>query len=184
MAVNRKPRPAPRASATGKTVGKASESKTSESKAAAEFRLFKEAREAAAAASEGGTPASSSSPSGAWSAPPMTALPPWAMPPSFSLPQSPQGWGGMLPQPGLVQPAPLAVGSLGDRLGSTLRLGIDVINMALVGSLRLLGGIGHGNHEHGGCGSHSCAEHCGGYNCCCVFEHNDCCTPSVGNCCD
>lgn len=194
MAVTRKPRPAPRASATGKTVGKASESKASESKiseskAAAKFRLFKEAREAAAAASEGGTTASSSSPSGAWSAPPMTALPPWAMTPSFSLPQLPPGWGGMLPQPGLVQPAPLAAGSLGDRLGSTLRLGIDVINMALVGSLRLLGGIGHGNHEHGdggycGCGSHSCAEHCGSYDCCCVFEHNDCCTPSVGNCCD
>lgn len=184
MAVTKKPRPAPRASATGKTVSKASVSKAS-----AKFQLFKEARKAAAAASEGGTPTSSSRPSGAGSSSPMTALPPWAMPHSFSLPQPPQGWGCMLPQHGVVQPTPLAAGSLGDRLGSTLRLGIDVINMALAGSLRLLGGMGYGGQEHG-CGGHygydghSCAKHCGSYDCCCVFEHDDCCTPSVGNCCD
>jgi len=150
--------------------------------AAAEFRRFKEARAAAAAATEGGTPPSSPNPAGAGSPSPMGALPPWAMPPSFSLPQPPQGW-AMLTQPGVVQPAPLAVGPLGDRLGSTLRLGIDVINMALAGSLRLLGRMDDGGHAPG-CGGHSCAEHCGGYNCCCVFEHGDCCTPSVGNCCD
>jgi hypothetical protein len=178
MADTKKSRHAARASAAGKT----------ESKATAEFQRFKAARAAAAAAPEGGT-TPSASPAGAGSPPPMTALPRWAMPPSFSLPQPPQGW-AMLPQPGVVQPAPLAVGPLGDRLGSTLRLGIDVINMALAGSLRLLGGMGYGSQEHGcgghyGCGGHSCAaEHCGGYDCCCVFEHDHCCTPSVGNCCD
>jgi hypothetical protein len=158
-----------------------------ESKAAAEFQRFKAARAAAAAASEGAT-APPTGPASAGSPPPMNALPPWAMPPSFSLSQPPQGW-AMLPQPGVVQPAPLAVGPLGDRLGSTLRLGIDVINMALAGSLRLLGGMGYGGQEHdcgghSGCGGHSCAEHCGGYDCCCIFEHDHCCTPSVGNCCD
>ena len=117
----------------------------------------------------------------------MPGMPPWTLPPSFSLPQPPQGWAGMLPQPGVVQPAPLAVGPLGDRLGSTLRLGIDVINMALAGSLRLLGGYAGHDHGHGGhcgCGGHGHVEHCGGYDCCHVYEHDGCCTPSVGNCCD
>jgi hypothetical protein len=154
--------------------------------AAASFENFKAARAAAAAPEGNRTP--SPNPASAGSPPPTTALPPWAMPPSFSLSQPPQGW-AMLPRPGVVQPAPFAVGPLSDRLGSTLRLGIDVINMALAGSLRLLGGIGYGGHEQGccgyyGCGGNSCAEHCGGYDCRCVFEHDHCCTPSVGNCCD
>jgi hypothetical protein len=189
MAEPRKPRQASRAPAKGK-----SESRTppaaavrTESKAAAEFERFKAARAAAEGATTGTTPSSTST--GATGLPPpMTGLPPWAMPPSFSLPQPPQGWGAMLPQPGIVQPAPVAVGSIGDRLGSTLRLGIDVINMALAGSLRLLGGYsGHAQHGYGGqcgCGGHSGAGHCGGHDCCHVFEHDACCTPSVGNCCD
>ncbi len=186
MAEPRKPRQAARASAAGKAQSKTAVAGKAESKAAAEFRRFKEAR-AATPATEGDDAAPSVPAAG--SPPPMMALPPWAMPPSFSLPQPPQGWGGMLPQPGTVQPAPLAVGPLGDRLGSTLRLGIDVINMALAGSLRLLGGMGYSGHEpgygdHCGCGGHPFAEHHGGYSCCCVFEHDDCCTPSVGNCCD
>lgn len=166
---------APRASAAART---------QQSKAAAAFQRFKAAGAAAAAATEGSA-TSSAAPVGATPSP--VAMPPWPTPPSFSLSQPPQGW-GMLPQPSVVQSAPLAVGPLSDRLGSTLRLGIDVINMALAGSLRLLGGIGSGGHEHccggvHGYGGHACAEQCGGYDCCCAFEHDHCCTPSVGNCC-
>jgi hypothetical protein len=76
---------------------------------------------------------------------------------------------------------------LGDRLGTTLRLGIDVINMALAGSLRMLGGAGYGGHEQDcgcqcGCGGHTRQESCCGDDCCGSYER-DCCTPSVGSCC-
>lgn len=188
MATTRKPRqPAP-APPAAKTPAKPAAAGNGQSKAAAEFQRFKAAR-AAAAAAEGSAAPSPPSSGASGLPPPMTGMPPWAMPPTFSLPQPPQGWAAMMPQPGVVQPAPVAVGPLGDRLGSTLRLGIDVINMALAGSLRLLGGIGYGQHEHGygghcSCGGHAGAGHCGGYDCCRVFEHDDCCTPSVGNCCD
>jgi hypothetical protein len=168
---------------------------TTATKAAAAFQRFKAARAEALgnAAPETGPAAGTETPAGA-------GTPPWPFPPSFSLPQMPQmpqmpqGWAGMLPQPGVVQPAPLAVGPLGDRLGSTLRLGIDVINMALAGSLRLLGGGGWGGHAqchcgHGGYPSHhgyhgGGCDPCGGHDCCGVFEHEGCCNPSVGTCCD
>jgi hypothetical protein len=135
-------------------------------KAAAEFQRFKAARAAATGSETAPPPEPPSAPA------PMAAMPPWTMPPSFAL-----------PQPGVVQPAPLAVGPLGDRLGSTLRLGIDVINMALAGSLRLLGSVGQGGWQrhygdHCGCGRHSPPA----VDCCCVFEADPCCTPSVGNC--
>ena len=184
MAESKKPRRTPAASipAPGKT----------ETKAAMAYRRIQEARAAAGAETASGPAdaAAGSTTVGATT----PGLPPWPSqwpsPPSFSLPQMPmpQNWAGMLPQPGVVQPAPLAVGPLGDRLGSTLRLGIDVINMALAGSLRLLGGAGwqgygqcHERHSgcHGGCGGG-----CGNYDCCCVFEHEGCCHPSVGTCCD
>ena len=181
MAETRKSRPAPRAAKARAPVAARAADKAEESKAAAEFRRFKEAREAAAAADSSATTASPA-PASAGSPSPMTGMPPWATPPSFSLPPSAQGW-AMLPQPGMVQPAPLAVGPLGDRLGSTLRLGIDVLNMALAGSLRLLGGMGHGGHQQG-CGCHPVHDHCGGHDCCCGVEHDDCCTPSVGSCCN
>ena len=165
MATSRKPRrPAPAPAKAGGDQPAAAPL----SKAAAEFHRFKAAR--AAAASDAASPPAP----GPADVPTMGALPPWAVPPSFAL-----------PQPGVVQPAPLAVGPLGQRLGSTLRLGIDVINMALAGSLRLLGGMGYGGYGcepgygggcHGGCGCMT--------DCCCVFEQDGCCTPSVGNCCD
>lgn len=152
-----------------------------ETKAAAEFRRFKEAREAAASAAASG--ASSAGGGAATMAPPATGLPPWTMPPAFSLPPAPQGWPGMLPQPGLVQPAPQAVGGLGERLGSTLRLSIDVVNMALAGTLRWLGGA-----EHAAWDAHCCVprhvHHHHGCDCCGVFGHDCGCTPHVGNCCD
>lgn len=154
-------------------------------KAAAAFQRFKAARAEALGnvAPEPGSAAGTQTPKGG-------STPTWPLPPSFSLPQPPEGWMGMLPQPGVLQPAPQAVGAIGDRLGSTLRLGIDVINMALAGSLRLLGGLNPGSH----CGCYGHPDHrctcgsfgrdCGGYDCCCVFEHDPCCTPSVGRCCD
>lgn len=159
---------------------------TTANKAAAAFQRFKAARAEAL-----GNESQAAGPAAGTETPAGGTAPTWPFPPSFSLPQPPEGWLGMLPQPGILQPAPQAVGAIGDRLGSTLRLGIDVINMALAGSLRLLGGFNPGNHYgyyhgHPGhgctCGGHG--HDCGGYDCCCVFEHDPCCTPSVGRCCD
>jgi hypothetical protein len=148
-----------------------------ETKAAEAFRRFKEAAAAAAASAPSKAPAPA----------PAQAPPSFSLPPGFA-----QGW-AVLPQPGPVppgpdQPGPQAMYPLGDRLGTTLRLGIDVINMALAGSLRMLGGAGYGGHERDcgcpcGCGGHARQESCcGGHDCCEVFER-DCCTPSVGSCC-
>jgi hypothetical protein len=150
---------------------------TTESKAAAEFRRFK----AASAAAAPGASALPTAPAANAAPAPMPGLPPF-----FSLPGSAQGW-AMLPQPGMVQPAPLAMGPIGDRLGSTLRLGIDVLNMALAGSLRMLGSMGYGGQEQGcgcqcGCGGPSRQGSCCGNDCGCGYEQ-DCCTPSVGSCC-
>lgn len=179
MVESKKPRRAPAAPTPAKT----------KTKAATEFRRFQEARAAAGVEANATSMGSTTDPSTTGTSSP--GLPPWPSPPSFSLPQIPQmphGWAGMLPQPGMVQPAPLAVGPLGDRLGSTLRLGIDVINMALAGSLRLLGGGGWGGHAqcHGGNHGHhgGCCDPCGGHDCCEVFEHEGCCNASVGTCCD
>jgi hypothetical protein len=109
---------------------------------------------------------------------PFAVMPGWALPPSLAA----------MPGPMFQQPAPMATGSLRLRLGSTLRLSVDLINSALAGGVRVMSGIGAGyemgwpagyaQHGHGsGCG-------CCGQNCCDYFGCGEgCCRPGVGSCC-
>jgi hypothetical protein len=72
--------------------------------------------------------------------------PGWAVPPSLT----------MMPGGGYFAAAPQGhhpEGSLTTRLGSTLRLGVDVLNAALAGGVRFLNGVsgaayGEYGHEH------------------------------------
>jgi hypothetical protein len=115
-------------------------------------------------------------------------VPGWAVPPSVAM--LPQGSGS----PGFFATMPHGgvpgQSSLTSSLGSTIRLGVDVINAALAGSVRLLNGIsgaayGYGEpaYGHSGCGCDAgcdcCGDDCCGYDCCGC----ECCNPSVGTCC-
>jgi hypothetical protein len=139
-----------------------------QNKAQAEFQRYKErlAQEAAGGAN-------------------FAIMPGWALPPSLT---AAPGWHHGMPGPMFQQPAPMASGSLRLRLGSTLRLGVDFINSALAGGVRVLSGIGAGyemgwpagyaqGHGHG-CGCGSC-----GHDCCDYFGCSECCRPGVGSCC-
>src|SRR4051794_38602260 len=64
-------------------------------------------------------------------------VPGWAVPPSVAmLPHGAKGYYAVMPQG-----APHGQGSLTHSLGSTIRLGVDVINAALAGGVRLLNGV-------------------------------------------
>ncbi|HEX3754724.1 MAG TPA: hypothetical protein VHV26_06575 [Rhizomicrobium sp.] len=93
--------------------------------------------------------------------------PSWAVPPSVT----------MLPR--YADEAAAASGSLADSIGTTLRLGLDVINAALAGGTRLLGGFA-GAYGHEDCGCESCCEPSCCEPDCCGCES---CHPGVGNCC-
>ena len=87
-----------------------------------------------------------------------------------------------------------AVGGLIAGIGTTARLGVDLMNAALFSGVKILGGFtgayGHGHgHGHDDCG---CGGGCGsGYTCdscepsCCEPDCCGCesCHPSVGSCC-
>jgi hypothetical protein len=97
----------------------------------------------------------------------------WAVPPSVAM--MPRYVNG----PGMMPP-----GSLVDSIGTSLRLGIDVINAALAGGVRMLGGFADA-YRHEGCGCEKCREpSCCEESCCepdcCGCE---CCHPGVGSCC-
>ncbi|HYM02484.1 MAG TPA: hypothetical protein VET85_06020 [Stellaceae bacterium] len=115
---------------------------------------------------------------------PMAMMPGWAVPPSVVVPQAPWGAGGHEMPPG-----PIATGSLGQRLGSTVRLGVDVVNLMLAGGVRMLGGLAGGYEagwQQGGHGSYGCGCGCGdecGVDCCRLLGGDECCRPSVGRCC-
>ena len=114
--------------------------------------------------------------------------PVWAVPPSVAmLPHGPgsPGFFAAMPHGGA-----LGQGSLTSSLGSTIRLGVDVVNAALAGSIRLLNGIsgaaysyGELGYGHSDCGCHAscncCADDCCGCDCCGC----ECCNPGVGTCC-
>lgn len=106
------------------------------------------------------------------------AMPGWAVPPSVAmLPNTPGSAGFFVPMtPGMMS----GQGSLTHRLGSTLHLGVDVINAALASGIRLLNGIS-GEESCGceACGGSDCG--CCGSDCCGGCE--SCCRPSVGSCC-
>jgi hypothetical protein len=110
--------------------------------------------------------------------------PGWAIPPSVA----------MFPRGGAGYFAPMASGggfgggSL-TSIGSTLRLGVDVLNAALAGGVRFLNGVsgaayGEQDYAGGGCGrgcgcGGGCGDSCCGSDCCGC----ECCQPGVGNCC-
>ncbi len=114
--------------------------------------------------------------------------PGWAVPPSVA----------MFPREGAGYFAPMhsaggfGEGSLTHRLGSTLRLGVDVLNAALAGGVRFLNGMSgaaYGSRDHAGagcgcgcgcgCGDNCCGSDCCGSDCCGC----ECCEPGVGTCC-
>lgn len=113
-------------------------------------------------------------------------MPGWAVPPSVAMMPGPGGHGFFAAMP---QAGTFPEGSLSHRLGSTIRLGVDVINAALAGSVRILNGIagayggeqyGHGyGHAGCGCGCDCCGDDCCGVDCCGC----ECCNPGVGTCC-
>jgi len=113
-------------------------------------------------------------------------------------------WGAPTPWPAAYGSGPvppqLGPGTLTDRLRTTLRLGVDVVNASLAGSLRVMGGLTditawawsdpsrgyrghHGSHCGCGCGSSSCGCHgsCGCCDCCTVLS-DPCCSPGVSSC--
>jgi len=107
--------------------------------------------------------------------------------PGFIMPGGPSGPGWAVPPsvamlPGGFAPQHHPEGSLTTRLGSTLRLGVDVLNAALAGGVRFLNGVSgaaYGEYgAEGGCGC-GCADNCCGSDCCGC----ECCQPGVGNCC-
>ncbi len=108
-------------------------------------------------------------------------MPGWAVPPSVAMMP---GYGPFGPSGEMA-----GSGSLTHRLGSTLRLGFDVVNAALAGGVRMLNGIsdlGYGYavsaYDHEGCGCDDCCrDDCCGCDCCDCCE--PCCHPGVGNCC-
>jgi hypothetical protein len=124
-------------------------------------------------------------------APGSEGMPAWAIPPSIAmLPQAPGSPGFFMPMP----PAGGAGdGSLTTLLGSTFRLGIDVVNAALTGGVRLLNGMSGAAHVYGaqdcghaGCGCPACRQSCCGNDCCgydCCGCCEECCHPGVGTCC-
>lgn len=112
------------------------------------------------------------------------AMPGWAFPPSVAmLPQGPGQFGASV-----ARDVAAVEGTLTHALGSTFRLGVDVLNAALAGSVRLLNGISGAAYPESECGDEGCGCHSGcescreescGHDCCC----DPCCQPSVGRCC-
>lgn len=104
-------------------------------------------------------------------------MPGWAMPPSMgALPGYPAGFPYMPQAPQPEHP----LGSLTHRLGTTIRLGIDLLNAALASSTGALGGMAMqpwGGSPHGQ--GYRC-DPCG-YDCCDVMSCG-CCRPGVHGC--
>lgn len=86
---------------------------------------------------------------------------------------------------GAVRDAERAAGGLAESLGTTVRLGVDLLNAALVSGVKILGGFTgarEAHHECGcgcGCEPNCCEPDCCGCDCCGC----DCCRPGVGSCC-
>jgi len=142
-----------------------------ESKAQAEFARYKNR------VGEGATRAT-----GFASPLPMSAVPAWSLqPPPLPGPPPPAGWGTP------TGPASVDTQSVTQSLGTTIRLGVDVLNAALSSSLTMLGG-GIGAWREGSCGCGGDCDGCGPCECdCCDVLDCGCgcgsCEPSVGTCC-
>jgi hypothetical protein len=118
----------------------------------------------------------------------MPGIPAWALPPSVAAIPAVAGW------PAAAQDASGAAQTLVGALGTTLKLGIDVINAALFSSARALEGVsgmapGYRAAEYGGCSCSEqsccecdCCQDCGCAQCCCEPRCSPC-RPGIGNCC-
>jgi hypothetical protein len=111
---------------------------------------------------------------------------------AFPDPGSP--WGaGQWPAPPSVVPMGAApgkagaMGSLGERLGDTVKLSIDLLNATLYGAANILAGLGAEERRcgcgcddaRGGCGCGSGGDRCGD---CCDQMGVPCCRPNVSGC--
>jgi hypothetical protein len=141
-------------------------------KAQAEFHSYKDRLQPS-----GGPGASFASPL------PSAAIPAWSLRPAPVA-----AYGPPAPGPGPYgSPAPSGGGgyaSIVDGVGTTIRLGVEVLNAALSSSLTMLNGMGYAvDYGGGGCDCEECNP-CGGYDCCSVMGSGcGCCEPSVGSCC-
>ncbi|MDA8051264.1 MAG: hypothetical protein M0002_14895 [Rhodospirillales bacterium] len=105
------------------------------------------------------------------------AMPGWAVPPSLALFGAPGGAAGG---------SAGGVRTIGEGLGTTVRLGIELLNAVLASSAGALGGaaemLPHGEGwrgEHGyGCGCHCCCA-----TDCCALMGCGCCEPGISGCC-
>jgi hypothetical protein len=81
---------------------------------------------------------------------------------------------------GAVRDAERAAGGLAESLGTTARLGVDLLNAVLVSGVKILGGFTGAQAARHECGCESCCEsECCEPDCCGC----DCCHPGVGSCC-
>jgi hypothetical protein len=161
-------------------------------KAQAEFEKYTERRrKEAAAGASASEPASAFRPEVVGSSPFPGGGLSWAVP--LGVGMAPAYLGGGQPGPGgqgaggdggLGE----AVAGLTAGIGTTARLGVDLLNAVLFNSVKILGGFtdayGHGHQEDcgcgGGCGCESCCEpSCCAPDCCGC----ECCSPGVGSCC-
>ena len=131
---------------------------------------------------------------------PPGAIPVWTFPPTAQPAGAP--FGATVPG-GTPQTAEMVA----DRLGTTLRLGLDALTAGLAGAVRVLGNLsdvgyglggavrqgpgGYGCYGYGcgcgcrcgcGCGCGSRADCCGS-DCCSILGADPCCHPGVGSCC-
>ena len=144
-------------------------------KAEAEFAKYTERRAQAAAAPPSEAPASSGFPPGSLS---------WVVP----IGMTPAAFGGPPQGGGAPGGGGDSLGGLAAGLGTTARLGVDLLNAVLVNSVKVLGGFasayGAGHQEDcgcgGGCGCESCCEPSCCEPSCCGCES---CSPGVGSCC-
>lgn len=166
---------------------------TGPNKAQAEFDKYTRRRAQAAATAAPGTLAGPSAPAGAAGPEATGGVFPnsgltWAVP--LGVGMTPAFFGGPPPGPGASGPGSAgdlaaAAGGLSQGIGTTLRLGVDLLNAALFNSAKILGGFtgtyGHGHRDDGcGCGCESCCEPSCCQPDCCGCES---CSPSVGSCC-
>jgi hypothetical protein len=115
-----------------------------------------------------------------------SAVPAWSLRPGPPAPSGPPGPGAGGPG-SYGAPAPAGGGGYGaivDGVGTTIRLGVEVLNAALSSSLQMISGYGGGwGSASGACDCEECNP-CGGYDCCSVMGSGcGCCEPSVGSCC-
>ena len=185
----------------GKRGGQTEPKKSGPTKAQSEMDRFRARRSSDAASTPASAGAQFAGPvQWAFVAPPGGGAQGWPWPPSV-VPMVPPGMSAP-GYPGVSAPGfQGATDTVGGRLGSTLGLGVDVVNAMLAGSIGLLQRIGagygyapqaYGSYGYGcgggcGCGGGSgCGDPCMtdcGYDCCCELGCGTCCNPSVGNCC-